>query len=294
MSHPAAAPEAPPGPAMRPAMSVISGTTTLYAHLGDPIDIVRSPFIYNPWFRLRAIDAAVVPMGVRAGDLAVAVSALRLITNVGGLILTMPHKMTIVPLLDSVSDAVRAAGSCNAAVKRPDGALHGELFDGLGFVAGLTRKGFTVRGARCLVVGGGGVGSAIAAALAASGAAEIVLHDVDPAAANALALRLAEHYPSTRTTVGGNDPAGCELVVNASPLGMKPNDPLPIDGRGLARDTFVGEVVMKPAVTPLLAAATARGCRVQPGVDMLYEQIPLYLELFGYGRPSPESLRAIA
>jgi shikimate dehydrogenase len=275
-------------------MSVVSGTTTLYAHLGDPIDIVRSPFIYNPWFRLRAIDAAVIPMGVRAADFPGAIATLRAVTNVGGLIVTMPHKMTIVPLLDTMSDAVRAAGSCNAAVKRADGTLHGELFDGTGFVAGLTRKGFTVRGARCLVVGAGGVGSAIAAALAAAGADRIVLHDISEIAARELAARLASHYPAARIVVGSNDPAGFDLVANASPLGMQPADPLPIDVARLSGDTFVSEVVMKPAVTPLLAAAAARGCRTQAGVDMLYEQIPLYLELFGYGRPSPDALRAIA
>ena len=277
-----------------PAMSVVSGSTTLYAHLGDPIDIVRSPFIYNPWFRSQGIDAAVVPMGVRRADLAVAVAALRAMTNVGGLIVTMPHKQAIVGMLDSASDAVRAAGSCNAAVKRADGTLHGEIFAGLGFVAGGARKGFTVRGARCLVVGAGGVGSAIAAALAAEGAARVAVHAVSVSAAAALAERLASHYPATRTSVGGNDAAGFDLVVNASPLGMSASDPLPVDLRGLARETFVGEVVMKPALTPLLAAATERGCRVQPGLDMLYEQIPLYLALFGHGHPSPDALRAIA
>jgi shikimate dehydrogenase len=275
-------------------MSVVSGTTMLYAHVGDPIDIVRSPFIYNPWFRQHGFDAAVIPMGVRAADFPAAVATLRAVTNLGGLIVTMPHKRTIVPLLDSMSDAVRAAGSCNAAVKREDGTLHGELFDGMGFVAGLIRKGFAVRGARCLVVGAGGVGSAIAAALSAGGAAEIALHDISNAAASDLAARLGWHYPATRIVAGGSDPAGFDLVANASPLGMRPDDPLPVDVTRLSRDTFVSEVVMKPAVTQLLAAATARGCKIQAGVDMLYEQIPLYLELFGYGRPSPDSLRAIA
>ena len=277
-----------------PAMSVVSGTTTLYAHLGDPIHVVRSPFIYNPWFREQRIDAAVVPMGVRSGDLPAAVAMLRAVTNVGGLIVTMPHKLAVVPLLDSASDAVRAAGSCNAVVKRRDGTLHGELFDGLGFVAGVKRKGFVVRGARCLVVGAGGVGSAIAAALAAEGAADLLIHDIDAQAAGTLAARLAAHYPATRTHAGRGDPAGRGLVVNASPLGMRADDPLPVDPTRLGPDTLVGEVVMQPASTPFLAAAAARGCRLQPGVDMLYEQIPLYLELFGYGRPSPESLRAFA
>ena len=291
-SAPLAAVPAKQGPA-GPAMSVVSGTTTLYAHLGDPIDIVKSPFIYNPWFRLRGIDAAVIPMGLRSVDFVPAIATLRAITNLHGLIVTMPHKIAIVPLLDSRSDAVEAAGSCNAVVRRPDGTLHGELFDGLGFVAGLVRRGFAVRATRCLVVGAGGVGSAIAAALAAGGAAEIVIHDTSADAAGRLASRLDSHYPGTRTLVGGNDAAGHDLVVNASPLGMHETDPLPVDVRRLAPATFVGEVVMKTAMTPLLEAAAKRGCRYQIGLDMLYEQIPLYLQLFGYGRPSPDELRAI-
>jgi shikimate dehydrogenase len=144
------------------------------------------------------------------------------------------------------------------------------------------------------VVGAGGVGSAIAAALAAGGAADLVIHDISAAAASALAAKLAAHYPGTRTTAGGNDAAGRDLVVNASPLGMYDSDPMPVDASRLSPSTFVGEVVMKRTMTPLLLAAAARGCRYQQGVDMLYEQIPLYLDLFGCGRPSPESLRAIA
>jgi shikimate dehydrogenase len=232
-------------------------------------------------------------MGLRAADFPAAVATLRAITNLHGLILTMPHKMAIVPLLDSQSDAVQAAGSCNAVVKRSDGTLHGELFDGLGFVAGLDRKGFTVRGTRCLVVGAGGVGSAIAAALAANGVAEIVIHDVSDTAGSSLAARLSMHYPATRTVVGSNDAAGHDLVVNASPLGMYDSDPLPVDVTGLSARAFVGEVVMKRAMTPLLKIAASLGCRYQPGLDMLYEQIPLYLEFFGHGRPSPDELRAM-
>lgn len=277
----------------RPVQGVINGHTRLYAHIGDPIDIVRSPWIYNPWFLAHGIDASLVPMSVSRDRLGVSIEALRHMANVHGLIVTMPHKVAIVSMLDSASDAVRAAGSCNAVVKRQDGSLHGDLFDGTGFVQGVLRKGFTIHGARCLVIGAGGVGSAIVAALAAESAGLVRVFDPVTEASSRLVARVAAAYPATDVEVGSNDPEGFALVVNASPLGMRTGDPLPVDASRLSPQAFVAEVVMKPALTPFLAAAQARGLRYQPGVDMLYEQIPLYLEMFGHGRPPPDELRAI-
>lgn len=282
-----------PAGAPFPVQGVINGHTRLYAHIGDPIDIVRSPWIYNPWFLARGIDASLVPMSVSRDRLGVSVEALRHMANVHGLIVTMPHKVAIVSMLDSASDAVRAAGSCNAVVKRPDGSLHGDLFDGTGFVQGISRKGFTLQGARCLVIGAGGVGSAIVAALAAAGAGWVRVFDPATETSSRLVARVAAAYPATRVETGSNDPEGFALVVNASPLGMRAGDPLPVDASRLSPQAFVAEVVMKPALTPFLAAAQAQGLRYQPGVDMLYEQIPLYLEMFGHGRPPPDELRTI-
>jgi shikimate dehydrogenase len=149
-------------------------------------------------------------------------------------------------------------------------------------------------GARALVVGCGGVGSAIAASLAGRGRGELALHDVDTASARALASRVGAHYPGVRVLVEGNDPAGFDLVVNATPLGMNAGDPLPMDVSRLDRGTFAAEVVMKTEMTAFLAAAQARGCRVQVGSDMLFEMIPPYLEFFGFPTTTPEVLRSVA
>ena len=93
---------------------------------------------------------------------------------------------------------------------------------------------------------------------------------------------------------GSADPTGYDLVVNATPLGMNEGDPLPIDMSLVAPTTFVGEVVMKTAVTPFLRAAQERGCETQVGTDMLFEQIPAYLEFFGFGTATPDELRDVA
>ena len=272
----------------------ISGHTTLLPHLGFPTESFKAPLIYNPWFASRGIDAVVMPMACRAEDYDVLLRPLFRLGNVLGALITMPHKVSTVALLDETSTAVKIAGSCNAILKRPDGTLAGDMFDGDGYTRGAARKGFNFRGSRCLVVGCGGVGSAIAASIAEAGAAGLSLFDMHAAAADGLAARLRQHYPAIDVRVGANDPAGYDMVVNATPLGMKHGDPLPFDPARLDARTFVGEVVMKSEMTPVLQAARARGCRVQVGTDMLYEMIPAYLEFFGFGSATPEELRAVS
>jgi shikimate dehydrogenase len=273
---------------------MISGKTTLIAHIGYPTEAFKAPLIYNPWFDARGIDAVVVPMGIRAEDYPGTLRALFTLTNLRGALVTMPHKVTTVALADAVTTTARIAGSANALLKRPDGSLLADMFDGTGFTRALTRKGMRLAGARCLVVGAGGVGSAIAASLAAEGVATIALHDTHVASAEGLAGRLRQHYPKLDVAVHANDPAGYDLAVNATPLGMKDGDALPFEPDRLAPQTFVGEVVMKQEITPLLAAARKRGCRFVVGTDMLFEMIPAYLEFFGFGTATPDELRAVA
>jgi shikimate dehydrogenase len=273
---------------------MISGKTRLIAHVGYPTESFKAPLIYNPWFEKQGIDAVVVPMGVRCEDFAAALAVLRRFTNLHGALITMPHKISVVGMLDEASTAVKIAGSCNALRLRDDGSLLGDMFDGAGFVRGLKRKGLALAGASCLIVGAGGVGSAIAASLAAEEPAAMTLFDTNAAAAAGLAFRIREHYPRIDVRVGSSDPAGYALVVNGTPLGMKPGDPLPFDVSRLSPQTFVGEVVMKQEITPLLQAAKDRGCRYQVGTDMLFEMIPAYLEFFGFGTATPDELRAVA
>jgi shikimate dehydrogenase len=273
---------------------MITGRTRLIVHLGYPTESFKAPMIYNPWFEAQGIEAAVVPVGVEPPQYPALVKALFGATNVHGALVTMPHKVTTAHLVDDITTTARIAGACNAVLRRPDGSLLGDMFDGAGFVRGVERKGRRIAGARALVVGCGGVGSAIAASLAASGAAAIALYDPAGTAAEALADRLRQHYPAMPVTSGSNDPHGYDIVVNATPLGMKAGDELPVDPGRIAPTTFVGEVVMKEEFTPFLRAARDKGCMVQVGTDMLFEMIPAYLEFFGFGTTTPEELRRLA
>lgn len=273
---------------------MISGKTTLIAHLGYPTESFKAPMIYNPWFDAHGIDAVVVPMGVKPDDYAQVLKSLGRLTNLRGALVTMPHKVATMSLVDEVTTTAKIAGACNAILLRPDGTLLGDQFDGAGFVRGVERKGRALKGARVLVSGSGGVGSAIAASLAAAGVAELALFDLSEASTEALAERLRKHYPQLRVSTGSKDPAGFDVVVNATPLGMKEGDPLPFDVTRIAPGALVGEVVMKSEYTPLLRAAREKGCMVQVGTDMLFEMIPAYLEFFGFGSTTPEELRAVA
>jgi shikimate dehydrogenase len=273
---------------------MITGRTEIIAHLGYPTESFTAPMIYNPWFEHRGIDAVVVPMAVRAEDYAAFLKPLFRLGNIRGALVTMPHKVTTVGLLDSVSTAVEVAGSCNAILRRPDGSLYGDMFDGAGFARAARRVGFEFAGADCLIVGAGGVGSAIAAAVADRGAGSLALFDIRKGAAEGLAARLRRHYPEVPVRLAGNDPAGYALVVNATPLGMTAGDKLPFAPDRIAPGALVGDVVLGAGTTPLLREAARRGCRTLIGTDMLFEQIPAYLEFFGYGSASADDLRALA
>ncbi len=273
---------------------MIDGKTQLIAHIGYPTESFRAPMLYNPWFARQGIPAVVVPMGVRPEHFESSFDAIMRLSNLRGALITMPFKVSAMARVDTHSLGAIIAGACNAVVRLPDGRLAADQFDGIGFVRALQRKGLELRGLRALVCGCGGVGSAIAASLAQAGVGELRLFDIDQPSRDRLAARLREHYPELRLQLGSNDPDGFDLVCNATPLGMREQDPLAVDPDRLAPTSFVADVVMKREITPLLAAARERGCQIQTGVDMLFEMIPAYLAFFGFPAASSDDIRASA
>jgi shikimate dehydrogenase len=273
---------------------MINGNTEIIAHIGYPTHAFKAPMIYNPWFAKTGVNAVVVPMGCRPEDYDVFLRSVFQLSNIRGALITMPHKINTLAILNEMTPAVEIAGACNAVRRLNNGKLHGDMFDGTGFVRGVQRKGLNLRGAKALVVGSGGVGSAIAASLAEQGVANMGLFDTHTFLAQSLGARLKKHYKALNVTTDSNDPAGYDLVVNATPIGMYTGDCLPMDVSRIAASTFVGEVVMKTEMTAFLSAASARGCTIQVGSDMLYEQIPAYLEYFGYPTTTPEELRSLS
>jgi shikimate dehydrogenase len=273
---------------------LIDGKTRLIAHIGYPTESFKSPMIYNPWFAAHGINAAVIPMGCKREDYASFLKLAFRLSNVQGALITMPHKVTTLDLVDEASVSAKIAGACNAVKRDASGVLIGDMFDGEGFVRGVLKKGRKLAGGRALVAGCGGVGSAISASLAKAGVSRLGLYDTFPQSMNALADRLRAHYPKLEVVTGSADPAGYDIVVNATPLGMKKDDPLPMEVERISPSAFVGEVVMKEEITPFLTAARTKGCDYQVGTDMLFEQIPAYLEFFGFGTTTSDELRNLA
>jgi shikimate dehydrogenase len=260
----------------------ISGSTRVFLILGDPVAQVRAPEVFNHLFRRHGVDAVLVPAQVSAAHLADFVRAVLQAHNIGGLWLAIPHKAPMVDLLDECDRFGRIAGAVNAVRRLPDGRLEGALFDGVGFIKALDHFGIAARGRTALVVGVGGGGVAIAAALAARGVSRLGLHDITPGRAAAVALRLHAEFGIDVRECTSADPVGFDLVVNASPLGLKRDDPPPFNVQRLHAGAAVIDIVMKNQPTALLRACEARGITAHPGFEMLVQQVPEYLSFFGY------------
>ncbi|MDJ0390735.1 shikimate dehydrogenase [Roseomonas sp. E05] len=263
----------------------IAGTTRLFGILGDPVAPLRSPALFNAAFARLGRDAALVPLHVPAGELPAVWDGLTRLRNLDGLVITMPHKEAVLPLLQALGPTAALTRTVNTVRRRAEGGWEGEMFDGEGFRDGLERSGHAPRGASVLQVGCGAAGRAIAFALARAGAARLVLHDAEPARARQLAERLAAGWPALAVSAEAQGPAGHDIVVNATPLGLRPGDPLPLDPALLSAGQVVADVIPNPEVTPLIAAAREIGCATVTGRAMHEGQARLaaaYLGIEGW------------
>lgn len=253
----------------------ITGRTRLYGILADPIVHVKTPQVMHALFVEHDIDGVLVPFHVTPGGLAVALEGLRRVENFGGFIATVPHKPAMLTLCDRVSDHARLVGAVNCVRREADGAMVGDMLDGIGFVEGLRASGFDLGGKRVFLAGAGGAASAIAFALAGAGVEALTIANRTQAKADDLADRVSEAYPAISVQGGKTALDEADLVVNGTALGMAPDDPLPLDVERLHADQTAAEVIMEPAQTAFLKAACAKGCRVHPGLPMLESQIRL-------------------
>ncbi len=248
-------------------LDALSGATRVHFIVGDPIAQVKSPFGVTQAFEQHGRNAVCLPAHVAPEDLARWCEGVTAMRNVDGLIITVPHKFAALGLCASTSARSAFVGAANTLRRRPDGQWHGDMFDGLAFVQALCAQGANPQGQRVLLVGAGGAGSAIAHAVLEAGAAQLHIHDADAARAAALVQRL-QGLAAGAVALGPAQTAGHDILINATPRGMAPADPLPIDLTGLQSHQVVGCVITQPAVTPLVAQARALGCRTVTGGDM--------------------------
>ena len=261
----------------------ISGGTRILGLVADPVVQARSPALATALLRRHGRFGAfvLVPMETPAAALAAVVTGLRGLGNFAGAIVSMPHKTAIVPLLDELTPAARAVGAVNVVRRTADARLVGTVLDGEGFVGGLGGAGHHVAGAHCVLAGAGGAAAAIAVALAAHGCASLAIVNRTRAKAERLAARVRLAHPKTAVAVGDDGRRGYDLAVNATSLGMRPDDALPFGDDVLARVRLVAECVVAPETTRLLARARELGIAVHGGLPMLRAQMELVLRFMG-------------
>lgn len=259
----------------------VNGATRLYGTIGDPIRQLRMTGIMPQVFAAVGVNAVWVPFEGGADLLPVMLQALRTMRNLGGFTVTIPHKTAILPLLGRTTRRAEASGSVNLVRRDPDGTLAGDIADGTGFVRGLEAQGHRVRGASVWLVGLGGAGGAIAAALCEAGVGRLLVSEIDPGRAETAIDRLLRYYPDVPVADVATPPSGIHIAINATPLGLRGADPLPFDPVTLDPDVLVADVIMSPVETALLRRARAHGRRIHHGRHMLDNQIPLNLEWFG-------------
>ncbi len=245
----------------------LNGATRLYPIVGDPIAQVKSPAGVSETLQAAGLNALIVPMHVDSNAFASTMQTLNAVRNVDGFIITVPHKFAAATACATLSPRAQFLGAANTLRRNLDGSWHGDMFDGLGYVAALRKNGCEPLGKRALLVGAGGAGSAIAHALVEAGVLELAIHDPDDARRSSLIERLNTLNKAV-VIAGSRDPSGYDIVLNATPVGMQTADPTPVDVTRFTAQMFVGDVITAPAVTPMLQAARALGCGTQTGADM--------------------------
>lgn len=260
---------------------LIGGATRLYCIVGNPITQVKSPQTFNPRFAKAGLDAVLVPLDVPPDKFEETMRGLMALANLDGIVVTVPYKARALALADRVETMAATVGAANALRREADGSWTAEMFDGVGLMHGLRAEGIEPKGRRVMLIGAGGAGSAVAVAFAQAGAATIRIHDVDMAKADALAARVVTAFPGSVVTAGPINVSDADTLVNASPQGMAPGDGAPIDAALLTPGLLVVDIIMKPEVTPLLAAARERGCRALGGKTMLGGQASAVAGFFG-------------
>jgi shikimate dehydrogenase len=259
----------------------ITGKTRLYAIIGDPVSQVRSPEVFTERFAALGKDAVLVAAHVPPASFDSAVRGLMALGNMDGLLVTLPYKNRIVPLANRLGPTAELVGAINALRREADGSWTGDMFDGAGMVRGIQRKGYRLAGRRAVLFGCGGAGSAIAVELARAGVAALRVVDPEQAKASALVALLQTAFPACEVESGPIDAAKRDLIVNASPVGMRKDDGLPMPLGALSPETLVADVVVRESPTALIAHAQRYGCQWTGGKDMHSGQIEEILRFFG-------------
>ena len=266
------------------AMPWIEGATRVFGVISHPADHVRAPMVFNPHFAAAGLSHVMVPIDAPPEQLEAIINGLRAMQNFGGLAVTIPHKMALADLCDSLGTAAQLTGAVNAVRFNDNGSMHGDNFDGAGFVAGCLGNGFEVAGKDILLIGAGGAARAIAAALSDAGVNWLHIANRSGEKAEDLVELLRHKTGFTRAAaVALADCDGCDadMIINSTSLGLKDDDALPLALDNLRADTVIADIIMVPAETKWLTAARDAGLKVHYGRHMLDYQMNLIGKFIG-------------
>ena len=262
----------------------VNGGTRLYSIIGDPVSSVRTPTLFNAMFVKNNVNAVLVPLLVPKSQLKTAWEGIKSIGNLDGIVVTMPHKVEMCGLVDELGESARIVGAVNTIRRNPDGRWEGDIFDGIGCVHGIKtqNEGCEVAGRSAFLLGLGGAGAAIAAALAQSGIRRLVVSDLDEARVRYIVDRIHTAYPETRIEIGTLKEGPYDIAINATPLGMREGDALPFDPGMLPETTLIVDVVPNPEFTPFLNLAKESGHAIRTGRHMHWGQAISAAKFWGF------------
>ena len=246
-----------------------TGKAEVYAMLAHPVGHAKSPGMFNELFEKLELDSLMVPVTCAPERLDEFWAGMDAMSNLRGVIISIPYKVPMLAKAEKAHPRAARVGAANILRRLPSGGWEADNFDGYGFVMAMKNKGHTMTGKKVLQVGAGGAGCSIAFCLDEEGVAELTIADIDPKRAEALAASVQAAFPACKVQAGAADPAGKDIAVNATPVGMKADDPLPMQVENLRPGMVVFDIIMEPAETRLLAEAKARGCHAEPGRPMM-------------------------
>lgn len=258
-------------------MTIITGETRIFPILGDPIAQVRSPQFLTQILQRREKNGIVPPMHVAPEHFIDVMQSLRKTQNVHGIVITIPHKIPALDACDLVSERAKFVGSVNIIRKQSNGQLYGDNVDGIGYLDGVKKEGFDVKGKRALLIGAGGAGSAVAFEILQREAEYLAIYDLDQDRLNSLIKRLNERFPN-RAGVGDQDPTGFDFIANVTPVGMRAGDPYPVDVSKLNSKQFVADAITKPEVSPMVEHARSLGCNTMVGAGMFNAEAEILVD----------------
>ncbi|WP_224001769.1 shikimate dehydrogenase family protein [Cupriavidus pinatubonensis] len=256
----------------------MNGKTQVIVLMAWPSTHVRTPAFFNRLCAENGINAVMVPWAVRPENLQGAWDGLRYVENLAGVVLTIPHKTNAASLCDTLEEDAAILNVVNTVRRNEDGTYTGRMYDGRGFVEGMLNHDIVLEGKRVLLIGAGGAAAAIGLSLARQGVKELTIANRSTEKSRKLSQLVGQAMPQVSTKPGSSDPRGHDVVINATSLGLKPDDALPCDVSLLERGTVVADVVMQPPVTAFLSAAKEHGARIHTGEKMVTTQLQLFVD----------------